>query len=116
MSLHGITVKLYTQTQTGKDSLNRPVYAETAVDVENVLVGQPTSTEVLDTLNLTGKKAVYTLGIPKGDTHDWTDKKVQFMDAPWNGMTFRTIGVPIMGIEDMIPLRWNKQVKVEAYE
>lgn len=114
--IKGITVKLYTQTQTGKDALNRPVYAETAVEVENVLVGQPTSTEVLDTLNLTGRKAVYTLGIPKGDVHDWADKKVQFMDAPWNGMTFRTIGAPIMGIEDMIPLRWNKQIKVEAYE
>lgn len=111
MILKGITVKLYEQEQTGTDPFNRPIYKETPTDVKNVLVGQPEETEVLDTLNLTGRKAVYVLGIPKGDTHDWEDKKVEF----W-GLTFRTIGMPVQGIEEMVPLSWNKKVKVERYE
>jgi len=111
MILKGITIKLYEQQQTGTDPFNRPINEETPVDVENVLVGQPAESEVLDTLNLTGRKVIYVLGIPKGDTHDWEDKKVEF----W-GMTFKTIGMPTQGIEDMIPLSWNKKVKVEHYE
>jgi len=111
MIIKGITVKLYEHQQTGTDPFNRPVYEDTPVDVENVLVGQPTEAEVLDTLNLTGRKAVYVLGIPKGDLHDWEDKKVEF----W-GLTFKTIGMPIQGIEEMVPLSWNKKVRVERYE
>ena len=111
MIIKGITIKLYEHQQTGTDPFNRPVYEDTPVDVENVLVGQPTEAEVLDTLNLTGRKAVYVLGIPKGDQHDWEDKKVEF----W-GLTFKTIGMPIQGIEEMVPLAWNKKVRVERYE
>ena len=109
--LHGITITLYDKTSTTTDDFGVPVYTETAVSVDNVIVGQPTSQEILDTLNLTGKKAVYTLGIPKGDTHTWTDRKVSFF-----GQTFKTISMPIGGIEDMIPLDWNYKIMVEAYE
>lgn len=109
--IKGITIKLYTKTQTGTDGFNAPIYTETAEEVENVLV-QPTSeTEILDTLNLTGRKAVYQLAIPKGDTHDWTDAKVEFFNQ-----TFRTIGTPIEGIEELLPLAWNKKVRCERYE
>ena len=107
--MRGITITLYTQTVSGTDDLNRPTYTETAVYVDDVLVGQPTGPEVLDTLNLTGRKADYTLGIPKGDTNDWTDKTVEFF-----GQKFRTIGAPTQGIEAMIPLRWNKKIQCEA--
>lgn len=109
--LHGITVKLYTQTANGRDNFNQPIVTETAVDVANVLVGNPTSEEVADTLNLYGKKAIYNLGIPKGDTHNWENVTVEFFGKKW-----RTIGMPIEGIEDLIPLAWNKKVKVERYE
>ena len=109
--IKGITIKLYTKTQTGTDGFNAPIYTETAEEVANVLV-QPTSeTEILDTLNLTGRKAVYQLAIPKGDTHDWTDVKVEFFNQ-----TFRTIGTPIEGIEELLPLAWNKKVRCERYE
>lgn len=108
--IKGITIKLYQKTESSRDDFNRPIYTETAIDVENVLIGHPSSTEVLDTLNITGRKAVYTLGIPKGDTHDWEDKTVEFY-----GRKFRTIGIPVEGIESMIPLSWNKQIKVEVY-
>ena len=108
--LHGITIQLYERTETGKDAFNRPVYTETAVNVDNVLIGEPSTQEIVDTLNLTGKKLAYTLAIPKGDTHDWTDVSVSF----W-GEKFRTIGEPTQGIETMIPLDWNKKVRVERY-
>lgn len=109
--IKGITVTLYTVTQTGADAFNRPIYEETAVPVENVLVAPLSDEEVLDTLNLTGKKAKYQLGIPKGDAHDWENRKVRFF-----GEDFRVIGHPTEGIESMIPLGWNKKVKVESCE
>ena len=76
-----------------------------------LLVAPSTEQELLETTNLTGRKAVYTLGIPKGDTHDWVDKKVSFF-----GQNFRTIGQPIEGIDAMIPLQWNKKVRCEIYD
>ena len=109
--IRGITVTLYTETSTEKDAFNRPIVTETAVDVSNVLVYPTSSTETLDTLNLTGRKAVYTLAIPKGDTHDWKNKKVEFF-----GEIFRTFGEPIKGIDGLIPLDWNTKVMVERYE
>lgn len=102
---------LHTVTQTGVDGFNRPVYAVNDVTVHNVLVAPVSDTEVLDTLNLTGRKAVYQLGIPKGDTNDWENREVVFF-----GETFRVIGMPTEGIDDMIPLSWNKKVKVERVE
>lgn len=109
--IRGITITLYDKQQTGVDGFGEPVYEEVAENVDNVLVGEPTSEDIADVLNLTGKHLVYTLGIPKGDTHVWTDRKVSFF-----GETFRTIGAPIQGMEDMIPLQWNKKVKVERYD
>lgn len=108
--LNGIPVTLWTVTQTGVDEFNRPVYTETAVVVDDVLVAPMTDAEILDTVNLTGKRAVYQLGIPKGDTHDWENRRVTFFGADW-----RVIGHPTEGIEAMIPLRWNKKVRVESY-
>lgn len=108
--ISGIAVTLYKKEQTGTDAFNHPIYEETAEVVQNVLVGEPSTQEVLDTHELTGKKLAYTLGIPKGDTHDWTDVKVSFF-----GEMFRTIGAPTQGMEHMIPLDWNKKVKVEWY-
>lgn len=108
---HGITVTLYEKQKTGEDGFGRPVYTETPVQVDNVLVAQPASEQITDTINLTGKHLVYVLGIPKGDTHIWTDAKVVFF-----GSAYRTIGEPIEGIEDLIPLAWNKTVRVERFE
>lgn len=109
--IKGITVTLYEETQSGTDDFNRPIYTETPVEVNNVLVSPSSTSETLDTVNLTGKKAVYTLAIPKGDTHNWKDKKVEFF-----GETFRTFGEPLKGIDSMIPLEWNTKIQVERYE
>lgn len=109
--IRGITVTLYDKTKTGVDAFNRPIYTESEVQIDNVLVGEPSSEEITDTLNLTGKHLAYTLGIPKGDTHTWTDRKVGFF-----GGLFKVIGEPTQGIEENIPLLWNKKVRVERYE
>lgn len=110
--MKGITITLYDRTQSGTDALNHPVYTETAVSVDNVLVAPVSSTELTEIYNLTGRRAEYQLAIPKGDSHDWTaGKKVGFF-----GQTWRIIAMPEEGIEKLIPLSWNKKVRVERYE
>lgn len=107
--MRGIPVTLYERTQTGTDPANRPTYTEPAVVVDDVLVAPLSDDEIIQPLNLTGKRARYQLGIPKGDTHAWEGNRVEFF-----GEVFRVIGHPTEGIDDMIPLRWNKKVKVES--
>jgi hypothetical protein len=110
--MRGITVTLYERTQTGVDALNHPIYTETAETVDNVLVAPSASTEALEQYNLEGRKSDYIMAIPKGDTHEWTaGKKVRFFNADW-----RIVEIPEEGIEWLIPLSWNKKVKVERYE
>ncbi len=107
----GIDVVLYTKTQTGTDPLGAPIYTQTAETVQNVLVGEPTADDLINELQLYGKRLAYTLAIPKGDTHNWDDTEVEFF-----GRKFRTYGTAVQGIEHLVPLNWNKKVKVEAYE
>lgn len=109
--MRGVTITLYDKVQTGVDAFNRPVYEDVATTVDNVLIGEPTTEDVINELNLTGKHLAYTLAIPKGDVHEWNDRKVEFF-----GEVFRTYGEPTQGIEHLIPLSWNKKVKVERYE
>lgn len=108
--IKGITVTLIDRRQTGTDAFNRPIYEDVEIPVENVLVGEPSSEDVTNELNLSGKRLAYTLAIPKGDANDWSNRKVAFF-----GEVFETIGNPIMGIEHMIPLDWNRKVKVSRY-
>ena len=110
MTMKGITIQLCVKTEVGRDAINSPVYEEEWVDVDNVLVAPVSSQDATDMLDLYGKKAVYTLGIPKGDTHVWEDCKVRFFGATWS-----SIGFPQEGIEDLIPLSWNRKVTVERY-
>lgn len=109
--LKGITITLFAKTQTGTDPLNRPIYDETPIEVENVLIMPTTFDEQIQDLNLNGAKVLYTLAIPKGDTNDWQDKKVSFF-----GQSFKTVGIPVQTIDDMTPTAWNKKVKVARYE
>lgn len=109
--IKGITVTLYERVKTGEDDFHRAIYEEIPVEVHNVLVAPASSDDITDQLNLTGKKAVYTLAISKGDTHEWTDRKVKFF-----GETWRVFTIPTMGIPENIPLDWNRKVMVERYE
>ena len=108
--MKGTTVQLVVETVTSYDPFGAPVETETLVDVDDVLVGQPSADDVTSTVEMYGKKIAYTLGIPKGDTHSWTDTYVYI----W-GEKYRTIGYPTTGEQANIPLRWGKNVKVERY-
>lgn len=109
--IKGITVILIDKVQDGVDGFDHPIYKEVETPVENVLVSPVTSDDVLSTTNLYGKKAVYVLGIPKGDKNKWEDRTVKFFDQ-----TFKTFGKATQGIDDLVPLDWNKKVWVEVYE
>lgn len=108
--IKGIPVTLYDRTQSGTDGFGAPVWTETPVTVENVLVAPVSSTDVVSELHLTGKRAEYELCIPKGDGHTWEDRKVVFFGQSW-----RTIGFATEYIEANVPLDWNRKVKVERY-
>lgn len=108
--MKGITIKLLVKTKTGEDGFKKPIYSESWVDVENVLIGMPTSEDIKDTLNLTEKHLAYVLSIPKGDKHVWNDTEVSF-----RGERFRTIGYPTEYMVENTPTPWNKEVKVERY-
>lgn len=111
VKLKGITVTLVSQQETGQDPFGNPITEEVTTQVENVLVSPTSSDDIVNQLTLTGKKAVYTLAIPKGDEHDWENQEVDFFNQRW-----RTFGIPLEGLEDLIPLDWNKKVTVERYE
>ena len=102
--IKGTTVTLINKIETGKDGFGHPVYKESRVNVENVLVAPAGTTEIVDMFNLTGKKGVYNLAIPKGDNHVWKDQKVEL------------IGLAQEGIAGNIPLSWNQKWMVARYE
>ena len=109
--IKGITVILISNKKVGKDPFDNPIFEDVEIEVDNVLV-KPTSTEdIVNTKDLTGRTAVYTLAIPKGDTNTWENQEVRFFGERW-----RVFGIPLQGIEELIPLDWNKKVMVERYE
>ena len=108
--IKGITVILLQKKQVGVDGFNRPIYEYEEISVDNVLVAPASTDDIVTSQDLTGKKAVYTLAIPKGDIHNWEDTIVRFFGAQW-----KTVGFPLEGIEENIPLDWNKKVMVERY-
>lgn len=111
--IHGITITLYDRTVTGTDAFNRDIVSETPVQVDNVLV-YPVESSASDggaSYDMDRKRSRYTLGIPKGDTHVWDDRTVEFFGHKWQTESFSYIG-----IEDMIPLSWNRKVTVVRYE
>lgn len=107
----GITVILHERVKTGLDPFEAPIYEEKTAEVENVLVAPASSTEVIDSMQLYGKKATYNLAVPKGDTHNWQDARIEFFGEEW-----LSFGIPIEGIEENIPTDWNKKVQVARYE
>ncbi len=109
--IKGIPVVLINKVKTGEDDFGHPTYNEVRTTVNNVLVAPSESEDIINQLNLTGRKAVYTLGIPKGDTNIWEDQDVEFF-----GERFHVFTIQTRGIESMIPLSWNGKVMVERYE
>jgi len=109
--IKGITITLVDKIKSDEDPFGNAIYTNAEIEVKNVLVSPTSSDDIVNQLSLTGKKAVYMLAIPKGDTHDWENKEVKFFGKNW-----KTFGIPLQGIEHLIPLDWNKKVMVERYE
>ena len=115
--IKGIDVTLQTLTQKVVDNvpvfdeLGEPVYTEGTATVKNVLVYPSSPEAVVTDLQLYGKRSVYQICIPKGDTNIWEDRTVTFF-----GKTFRTFGPVIEYIQANVPGKWNKQTRVELYE
>ena len=114
--MRGVTVQLLVPTQTGVDPFGAPIYTTEAVSVDNVLIGEPSSEEILAATDLFGKRIRYMLGIPKGDTHDWVDKTVEWTDAYGRTHKLRTFGFPIVGVEALVPGPWHMKVRCEEIE
>lgn len=115
IKIKGIPVTLIKKIPKGKNPFGEEISETKRIVVNNVLVGQPTSEELKNSLDLYGKKISYILGIPKFDNNDWENTKVEIM---LNGRVIKckTVGFAEEGIEDLIPLEWNKKIKVERYE
>lgn len=114
--LKGIDVLIEVKTPTGQtDGFGQATYTLAWETVSNVLVGQPDSEEVQDTLSLTGKRVVYKLGIPKGDTHDWVNVRVMLPQPYSFAGTYMTVEFPVSGIDELVPLSWNQKVLLERY-
>ena len=109
--LKGITVTLISKVQTGTDPFDKPIYTDKETYVDNVLVAPVSGDDLVSQLSLTGRKAVYQLAIPKGDENTWENAEVRFFGERW-----RVFGIPTQGIDELIPLDWNKKVMVERYE
>lgn len=114
--MRGITVTLYTKTADSTDPFGAPVWTEKAVTVDNVLVGQPDTDDITSSTDLYGKRIDYMLGIPKGDTHDWTDKRVEWTDAYGRTVKCETFGFPVTGIEALVPTPWHMKVRCRRIE
>lgn len=108
IAIKGISVTLWERTANGVDAFNRQQWTEIPVTVDNVLVSPASSTDITDSNRLYGKKAIYTLAIPKGDAHVWEDRRVTFFGEDWH-----CFGFVYAGIDENIPLAWNAKVQVE---
>lgn len=114
--MKGVTVTLYETTETAEvDAFGVPVCTETATTVSDVLIGEPTTEDLTISTALYQKVVRYILGIPKGDTHDWTNKKVSWTDAYGVTHVVKTFGFPITGVEANIPTRWHMKVRCEDF-
>lgn len=114
--IKGITVRLVNHIPAGENELGETISLPEWEEVENVLPGQPTAEQIVTDQQLFGKRTVYLLCIPKGDTHQWKDAEVVFLNKPWNGQRFRTFGPPIAYVEANTPTPWNKQIRCEQIE
>lgn len=109
--INGKTVKLHVLTEVGTDPFGAKIYNTEIVNVDNVLISPTSDSDAVEELNLYGKRSVYTLHIPKGDNHKWTDTKVEFF-----GETWRTFGNLVLYQEELCPLSWKGQIKVERFD
>lgn len=109
--IKGVSVVLHVRTAGPEpDPLGNPIYTTEDVTVDNVLWNVSTADDLIDRARLEGTQELYTLAIPKGDTHVWLENTVTF-----NGKTFHCYAES-EGISELTPLEWCKKVLVERYD
>ena len=65
-------VILYNEVDTGqRDKTKKPITDEVPIWVPGVLIAPVSTDDVVTTINLTGRTAVYQIAIPKGDQNNW---------------------------------------------
>ncbi|MFM1580726.1 hypothetical protein ABGF48_00730 [Helcococcus bovis] len=111
MLIQGIIVTLINRVKIGENPLREPIYEEKEIEVQNVLVAPATADDLVNVGDLEGRKTIYTIAIPKGDTNIWENQKVKFLNKTWKVITEAE-----EGIESMMPLAWNKKYKVERHD
>lgn len=114
--MRGISVEISVKVQNGTDPFGAPVFTETVDTVDNVLVGEPSTDDITTSTDLFGKRIDYMLGIPKDDTHDWTNTTVRWTDAYGRTIRCETFGFPITGVEALIPTPWHMKVRCHRIE
>lgn len=109
--IKGIPVTLYERTPAGLDAFGALLYEEAPVTVDNVLVCPVAQDDIVDGTGLDGRRAEYILRLPKGDAHTWEGCRVDFFNQSW-----RVFGPPLEYIDGLVPLDWNRSIRVERYE
>ena len=108
----GVTISYIPQVKGDPDGFGKDAITDgTPENIDDVLIAPTTSDDLVTTTDLEGKRAVYTLALPKGDAHEWDGAVVEFFGERW-----KCFEIPTQGIEANIPLRWNKKVVVERFE
>lgn len=107
--IKGIPIILINKVDSGeKNELGEVIFNITEKTINNVLVAPTNSDDIPQNLDLDLKRTLYTLAIPKNDNNLWSNAEVRFFNQ-----TFKVISEPIQGIDDLIPLSWNKKIIVE---
>lgn len=101
---------MFQRVQVGTDHFSAPIYDELPINVENVLVLPCTVSPIVSDLQLHGNRTEYELCIPKNDTNEWNGCRVDFFGQSW-----RVFAPPMQYIDSLVPLEWNRKVKVERY-
>lgn len=112
MLIKGIPITLVQKQKTGVDGFNNPIYEETSETVENCLVSPLSEGDnsITTDLAMNGKHGLYQIALPKGDAHKWEGAEIEFFGHRW-----KVVGFPTEGIENLLPLEWNKKIVVERY-
>lgn len=111
MVLNQTTIQIKTRTQTGKDALNHPIYSEVWEDVSGCVVGSPSSEDIENEMNLSGKRIAYEVFLPNDDAHTWAGSEVKINNKP-----YRVIGDVKESFVSFSHIPCNKLISVEAYE
>lgn len=112
--MKGRTVYLYDKIQTGTDPFGAPEYKEIKTKVENVLIGRPTTNQIVDSQDIQGKRGRFMLGIPKADNHVWEDRRVEF-ELFGRRYECKTVGFANVGQSELIPGSWKGCIEAEYY-